>query len=433
MLSKFVIGVTLSIFLIGTYLIWFSKRNIFNHLSIGLCVVAYIVPAFVIDFGDYVNEDIVNLYVSISLVGCLFYVAGLFLGNKWKSLLLVNTVMQFNYFDSIVSNEAGLKKIIRISSIIYIMSLIGIIISFMIMGFVPLFASDPYTAKFFKGQYQAPYQRIAFLYRTSRQLLEMLMPLKVVELFAKFDLKNAILVLTGVILIIVSLNRGPILDGILIAISIVVALKKKNTPFIIFLLIIISSFIIGSSIYYIIGTIYPDSFFGDLAKQNNIFEAIAYGAPDITDQLTFLKAFSDSGNHYTYGLTFIGGLIPFNFPWNPSVYTLTVLNGTNDISDIVSGGLRLPVSLWGYVSFGWIGVMLIPFTSGFLTGYIIKKVKRIVSNLSETPNSNIIFFFIQFAVVYVGSVFTNFYLLSIYALPGFLIYFVLMYYSKKQV
>ncbi|MEZ2334975.1 O-antigen polymerase [Mucilaginibacter sp. RCC_168] len=431
MFTEFAIGISLSVFLVGTYLIWFSKKNIFNHSVLGLCFVAYLVPAFVIKYDDYSTPDVIRLYVIINLLGCFTYLSGMLLGYRIKTLIAVNTLLQFRFLSTVHDNEHGIQKIRKVSSIIYVAALGGIIISYILMGFVPLFAANPFMAKFFKGEYQAPYERVAFLYRTARQLLEFLMPLRILELFINFNLKSVILVLSGILLIAVSLNRGPILSGFLVAISIFVALKKNNGPFWIYLIIVFSSYILGSGVYYLLGLAFPDSFFGDAANVG-FFEAVAMGAPDITDQLSFLSAFLDSGSHYSYGLTFFGGLIPFNFPWNPSVYTLTILNSSNDISEVASGGLRLPVSLWGYISFGWIGVALVPFFSGVFTGYIVKKVKRIINTLRANESGYVSFFLIQFVFSNIAVVFTNFYFLSIYSLPAFVLFYTIIMAGKTK-
>src|SRR5437879_2984603 len=194
MIIKLFIFLTLCIFFLGTYFIWFSKKNIFNNLILGLCFVAYVVPAFVIDFEKSTTPEVLDLYVLINIIGCFFYLTGIFLGYKWKRLVVVDTIMQFSFFNALSKNDSGIKKFINISSIIYIVAICGVIISFIIMGFVPLFSADPYMARFFKGQYQAPYERVAFIYRISRQLIELLMPLKILELFNKFSLKNIFLV-----------------------------------------------------------------------------------------------------------------------------------------------------------------------------------------------------------------------------------------------
>jgi hypothetical protein len=301
------------------------------------------------------------------------------------------------------------------------------------MGFIPMFAPDPFLAKFFKGPYQAPYQRVAFLYRTSRQLIELLMPLKVLEIFLKRDLKNITLVLIATVLIAVSLNRGPIASGALVAIAIAVGLKKKNMPFWSFLFFVFVTYGLGSAMYYLILQFFPtDNGIGNLGTGNNIFEAMAYGAPDIPDQLNFLSAYVKAGSKLTYGLTFIGGLIPFNFPWNPAIYTLTVLNDSSDVSEVASGGLRLPVSIWGYVSFGWFGVVAIPFLSAFFTGYITKKIKIVSRDIVANQNGYVTFFMIYFMFSNIALIFTSFEYTTIYLLPAFVIYYVLIKYSKTN-
>jgi hypothetical protein len=48
-----------------------------------------------------------------------------------------------------------------------IVGVIGFVISYFIMGFVPMFSSDPLAAKQFKGEYRDAYYKIAYLYRFS--------------------------------------------------------------------------------------------------------------------------------------------------------------------------------------------------------------------------------------------------------------------------
>ncbi|MBW4889883.1 hypothetical protein KXQ82_09155 [Mucilaginibacter sp. HMF5004] len=369
----------------------------------------------------------------INSIGAFFFLLGLFIGYKWRPLRLVDTIIKINFLQSIAVDDDRVKKIIKLSNVIFIIGIIGIIVSFMLMGFMPMFASDPFLAKFFKGQYQAPYQRVAFLYRTSRQMVELFIPLMVLEIFLKPKFKNIALVLIAIILIAVSLNRGAIAGGALVAIAIAVGLKKKNMPFWTFLILVFITYGAGSAIYYIVLQFSGDSEIGKLGTGDNIFEAIAYGAPDILDQLGFLSAYIKSGSHLTYGLTFVGGLIPFNFPWNPAIYTLTILNDINDVSEIASGGLRLPVSIWGYVSFGWLGVAVVPFISAFFTGYITKKVKTVLQNISADKNGYVTFFMAYFMYSNIAMIFTNFLYLSIYMLPAFIIYYLLIKYSNNTI
>ena len=142
---------------------------------------------------------------------------------------------------------------------------------------------------------------------------------------------------------------------------------------------------------------------------------IPSGAPDLFDQLNFLASFKSQNYPLTWGRTFFGGLVPFRYEWNPSVYTLVVSNGGGDISDIMSGGFRLSTALWGYTSFSWLGVVIIPLLSGFFIGQSIKLIKK------STVHG---YYSIILAITLCQttlSPFVNFYNISLYMLPGILL------------
>ena len=70
-----------------------------------------------------------------------------------------------------------------------------------------------------------------------------------------------------------------------------------------------------------------------------------------------------------------GGLIPGHYKWNPSVYTLSIVTPGLDVNDIGSGGLRLPLPVWGYVSFQWAGVILFSLLTGIFSGIFLGIIK----------------------------------------------------------
>src|SRR5258708_35279303 len=109
-----------------------------------------------------------------------------------------------------------------------------------------------------------------------------------------------------------------------------------------------------------------------------------------------------------------------------------VVNNTNDNSEISFCGLRLPISIWGYVCFGWIGVAAVPFLSAFFTGYMIKKIKNIVNKLKPGFKGYFIFYYLVFIFIYVGGIFTDFYRLTIYALPGLIFYGFILYINRNR-
>jgi hypothetical protein len=109
---------------------------------------------------------------------------------------------------------------------------------------------------------------------------------------------------------------------------------------------------------------------------SEVIQQLTEGMTDVADQLAFLQAFNPSRD-LSYGLTFIGGLIPGNFYYNPSVFTLAIANGSADISDLASGGFRLPISLSGYIAYGFAGAVFVPLLSGVFLGAIINVLRKL--------------------------------------------------------
>jgi len=431
MADKIILCLTLCIFAIGTYFIWFSRKNVFNHSAIGLCFVAYIVPVCIFDFDVLAPPDIVRLYININIVGALFFIIGLILGYKWKKVSIIDFVMQFATVETAIYSSTFEKRILFISRRFFLVSLVVMALCFVYMGYIPMFAADPYSAKQFKGVYQPRYQHVALFYRTAKQFIQILLPFFLIDFYDKRKISTFLMIITGMSLVLVSLSRSETITGLLLIMSIIISMKANRLAFISYITFIVIFFSIGSSFWVIASYFFPDSGFVNLIDGQTAADIIASGAPDIMDQLGFLEAFVNNHVNYTYGLTFFGGLIPFNFKWNPSVWTLMVLNDTNDISEIASGGLRLPISLWGYVSFGWFGAAFLPFLSAFFTGYIIKKIKRIVNKLKAGYKGYIIFYYLVFLYLNIALVFTDFYKISIYFLPAFVFFFLIVYKKRK--
>lgn len=432
MVDKLIIFLSLTIFLLGTYLVWFDKKNIFNHLLIGFCFIAYVIPSFLIDFDFFASPSTVRLYVLINLCASISFTAGIILGYKWRSILIVDSVMKFSIVENAMESDAFETKVLRLSKVFYIGSLIVLVLCFIYMGYIPMFADDPYSAKQFKGVYNARYQPVALFYRTAKQFIQFLMPFFFIDFIMKKRLNSFLLIFIGLVLIFVTLSRSETIGGILLTLSIIVSLKKGRTFFFFYLLFLILVFSVGSSFWTIAAYYFPDTFTNLSGEGLTTAEIIASGAPDIVDQLSFMEAFVKNHVDFTYGLTFLGGLIPFNFKYNTSAWTLMVLNDTNDISEIASGGLRLPVSLWGYVNFGWIGVVLLPFFSAFFTGYLIKKIKRFVNRLKANYKGYFVFYYLAFIYINIGYIFTDFYRISIYSFPAFIFYGLVIYFVKPK-
>lgn len=417
-MMEFILFLSLTILLVGTYFIWPSRWNIDAHLKLGLAITAYFIPIFLTQQLGLFSTQLLEQYTYIMFFGAIFHLIGLFVGDRLKLVRIVNVKYTFSgrIEDALPSLE---NKLVFVS----VTAMIVMVVCYYIMGFIPMFAADPLSAKFFKGIYQEPYQVVALPFRTSYQILVVLIPILLAVWWQTKNNKYFALALGAILLIITTLTRTPSFTGILIFIGVFAAINKQY--FGLYLIFVTTSYFLGSAIYYIFGVVFEIDQFTALYKNTDFWSIIALGAPDITDQLKFLDRFNQYNltNGFTYGKTFFGGLVPFNYPWNPSVWTLTVLNDSVGVDNINSGGLRLPVALWGYTAFGWFGVAVISFFSGVFWGNAVKFAK------TYTENTNIVFgVLVTMFYINIGGFFGYFYRMSIYSLPTIFVVLLLSYF-----
>ena len=398
----------------GTYLIWFSRYNIPAHLNLGVIFVGYFVPLMLTDILHEYPDDLIDLYTAVICIGAFFYMVGLVIG------------FQYSIFDKLIKRpNFSYDGFFKFSNFKYNLILILIFGSLFVMalcwayiGMVPMLAPDPLLAKFFKGQYHDSYSKVALPYRLSQTILIMIFPI-VAALWALT--RKKILLLACVLIMIffsLALTRGLMLSGIITLLAVFAA--KKRSHMAAFIMIYLFVFGVGSGIYYIYSAITEVKIFA-YASDSTIWTIIASGSPDIPDQLGLLAAFENHGE-FTLGRTFWGGLIPGQYYWNPSAWSLYILNNTDDISDVASGGLRIPVALWGYFSFGWLGVIIVPFLSGLIFGTSTRYIKKYMLS-NNILRSVLVLSFYSIVLSFFG----NFYAMSMYNIPAFLILFILIY------
>lgn len=391
---------------VASYLVWPSRWNLPAHLQVGFSITAYVVPVLAVGVLEAYPPELVSQYEQLLLVGTIFYVMGVLAGFYFP--LLKVAPMRHNLDLSAKALQAFVAPKVQWITVIAIM---GVAVSFAVMGFVPMFAEDPFMAKFFRGPYQEAYQPVAPLYRVSMYLLYALIPFCLILWIQTRRANFGLLGLLAVAAIAVSLVRGPAVYGILLFVGLLAARNRLTaTLFIAFAVLI---YPLGSASFYLLSALLGSEALGGVYQAGNVWQIIASGAPDIPDQLTFLAAFVDRGS-FTYGLTFWGGLVPFNFQWNPAVWVLDLVNPGTPVSEIASGGFRLPVPLWGYSSFGWFGVVMIPLFSGLIWGNATRYAKKYVENSRSLLHAMLAL------TVYLtlGVQLSQFYLLSMYSLPG---------------
>ena len=352
----------------GTYVVWPSRWNVPAHLQVGFALVAYVIPSLLTDTLVSFPRDLVEMLALIMAMGAVSYLAGLVGGAQLPRLRITNLRFAFTR----MSDADYSRFVARRVTPLVALAVVGMAGSFAIMGFVPLFARNPLMAKFLRGAYQQSYRTVAIPFRTSYFTIVTLWPILFILWYRTRRLSHLLLLAISWAAIAVTLTRGPMGAGFLLAVGLIAASKGRGTT-IGYVLFVLGSYVLGS---LALGLLLDNQGLTSLYA-NGFVNRITSGAPDLPDALNFLGAFL-SHPSFTYGRTFIGGLVPYHYRWNPMVWSLQVLTGMDSIENIVSGGLRLPVPLMGYTAFGYPGVITVSFFSGLFMGYGTRFAQRYV-------------------------------------------------------
>lgn len=352
-----------AIFSFGPLLVWPSRKNVAAWLYLPLFVVSFLIPLLAIDYSQETTFEAIDDLTRMNVIGAIAMVIGLIFGAQIKL-----PSIQLGWWQN--SGQDDLSGVLRRTMKVLMVGCAIMSLCFVWMGVLPMFAEVPFMAKFFKGAYKEKYDQVSVFYRLSQVFVVTSLPLAMAMAVTLRNRKLLVLIVWATGLLAVALNRGPVGGGALLMFG--VWASRSRLAMTAFLASATAIFCLGSAIYPLLGIItVPEDF--------DIWSEIARGAPDILDHLTFLATF-DPSKDLTYGLTFVGGLVPGNFRFNPSVYTLAIVNAIDDISGIASGGFRLPPSVGGYMAFSWAGAVFVPLGTGLLTGSFTRHLRRLPCN-----------------------------------------------------
>jgi hypothetical protein len=232
---------------------------------------------------------------------------------------------------------------------------------YLLTGIVPAFAENPLLAKYFGGEYTAraaPYMPLfrggMVLYQVGVLVGILLLPSRAnVGRFMMFLL----LALLGcaAVLALLSLRRGvaaqPILEGLLILLVVRGRLGWVIVGVAAYVLVFTFGSAVNQILFYMLGL-----------RTEVGLDAIIKGLSDIYDLWWFMDAYDKAGPDPTMGMTVFGGLVPYDFQWNPANYTKWIIGADLNTG---SGGFRLPMSVWGYDAFRYPGLVLWSAVDGF--------------------------------------------------------------------
>lgn len=365
-----------TVFTVGTLLVWPSRYNVPAVVNVPFVITAYLIPIAIFPYAAIFSPQLVQQLTNLNALGGAAMLAGILIGARMKfgARTLARYLPQ-------VRNERDYQILSRRLRQALLFGVLGVAFCFLWMGMVPIFAAEPFMAKFFKGQYKEKYDQISILYRLAQYAIVTFLPLGFTMALERRDLKLIALVLASVGMMALALQRGLVAEAFLLCLTVWATRSFGAT-----LAVTIGStllWLIGSVIYLVLGMI---------EAQGDLVADLSHGTPDILDHLTFLGAFNPQTD-LTYGLTFFGGLIPGNFHYNPSIFSLAITNPTGEISEISSGGFRMPPSIWGYVAFSWPGVVLVCLLSGLIFGGTTVALKGMKQESSLTNKMLMVLWF----------------------------------------
>lgn len=379
-----------SLFLaVGTYIVWPSRWNIPAHLALGFWFVSFLIPVALV--GTYRSFDprVVGLLAKAMTLGAFAFGVGILAGQVLMQPTRRGIFTRIATGGDIYRRSSA--KAVAVAACAAILLLIYCIHR---MGFIPMFAADPFAAKFFRGSYGVAYRPVATYYRAATSVLSLVLPL--VAAYALTGKRRWAWRAIGAIalmLLVTTLQRGPAVSGLLLFAGVWFAARRQAKVFVIG---VIGVYVGGTLFYAVLETL--GILAGDTPNHDTSWlQTVAATAPDVSDALTFLTRWIGVGEPLTHGHTFVGGLVPGNYRWNPAVWSLTLGSQGIDVSQIRSGGLRLPLPIWGYTAFGWDGVLLVPFVSGILAGGLATRARHALQGSVDLVSRTWVLVFYQAA------------------------------------
>lgn len=371
------------------WILWPSRRNTRVFMSLPFTCIAYFFGAGyfieIMRMNNYPSEDIFDLYTMLLLVATVLFVVCFSFGYFHRGWVLRKVNRLLDFFD-----EERMDDIIRQAHWIAFAALVMLSIAFYGMGGPPAFAENPLVAKYAAGEYHEQYQSFVVYYRAGLNLADAAMVLLLLRWgWGKRSYTTIVLYVAVFLCVLLCLRRSLIGAGVLTVLCSYFALQSR-WKFAVF-------FIFYSMIYSLGAAATPILLYLTGLQDSLDMTAVFGGVPDVADQLLFLGSWVDGRWDYTYGLTWIGGLVPYNFDYNIAAYTLKVIGAQAGVSP--GGGFRLTIPLLGYISFGWIGAVLFVSVSAYLDGMFLRAIHQ---NLQDASAKKFMVFNVFFLPIFAG-------------------------------
>lgn len=369
---KLAIALCLLILVCGQVVLWRRRDNVLGYLQGAVFVTAFLLPLFgttlIEDFGDV--APLYALVLSVGSAGFLLGLAGgAWVGNRPARLKRLTFVEPLD----------GEKRLARVASRTRLVALAGVAslgAAYAVLGYIPLFAADRLSAKYGVGPYAEGFARGRILYNFALAVAGVVLPVTLAVLLHKRKLVD--ICLAGGLLfgLGLSLSRTLAFSGVLIF-AVAVAFERRTKP---------SLILAGAVAAFLAAAVVNELLLpAGSGRQAGLAGRVAESSPDVRDHLLFLRGFQAEPRFR--GWSIFGGLGVGRDDGDPTIYALQVVTGADDVRQFPSGGIRLPVPVWGYASFGLAGAAMWSAISGFFTGWGVTRIRNLLSRVIDSPGA----------------------------------------------
>lgn len=367
---KLQIIASLGVLMCGQVLFWRRRDNIFGYFQAGLFFASVLIPILGTTIIDTADPEVANRYAVLLTIGAVAYFVGLCCGAPFGSRSRRPPVTFAEPFDDVPG------KLLRRSRLVAVAGVLGLLAAFALLGYAPLLTADRVAAKYGVGPYRAGFLRGAQVFKVALTLASAIAAVTIAAVAIKRRAVDVALLIALMVGLTLTLSRGLALAGPL-AFLIAWGVERGWRPWHL-LAIVCLSFVGGALVNEL-------TFVRAPVASESFSYRVAGTVPDIADHLGFLQGFALLGNEHVGMKTIRAGwsVSVDKGYWDPSDYALRVRTGLTDVSELASGGLRLPAPIWGYAAYGYLGAVVWSFVSGFFTGFGTTLLRRLLTTVHD--------------------------------------------------
>jgi len=368
---RFAIGGAMLVLTCGQVLVWRRRDNVLGYVQVGTYLATFAIPLFGTAILDRYEPEVIDTYAAVLLLGAPAFLVGLaygaFVGRRSRGRIALTA--------GSVGSDPGLGRVARRARLLAGLGVASLAMAYVLLGYAPLLEGDTQAAKYGIGPYAAGFARGRLVYLFGLTLGAAVLPV-ILALLQRQRRWIDVALAGGLGLGLgLSLNRGLTFLGPVTFLAAWAVQRRLRA----------GAIVAAVTSAYLAAIVFNQLTLPTTQGRPSFATMATISAPDLPDQLNFVRGFEARGRPYNAGSTILAGLDPGGGE-DGSTYALRIATGIEDLGLLAAGGLRLPAPVWGYSAFGLAGAAAWPFLSGFFAGWGAAKLKRLVAPAMGQPH-----------------------------------------------